>query len=136
MELLKIRLPDGVELYTHDQSQSHIEKIIRHWVDQHSDVYELPTMVKGQVNEYKRDKATGHWCYEDERGQEVMSPHAPGSYQVRGWRPIKESVSRVIDVPDTNGKQLPKCAFELVDMTETEYRSMKPYGPHPTCRMH
>lgn len=135
MELMKIVLPDGLALVTHDSSQEHIDRVIRHWVDQHSDVYELPTIRKGQVAERARDSQTGEWLYEDPSGQVVKSRDGdahirPGS----NLRPIKEHKERVIDVGVTT-KRLPPCRFDLVDMPEPQYRGLKPYEPHPTCRL-
>lgn len=130
-----IRLPDGQQLYTDDLSDEHTQKVIRHWVDRHSDEYELPEMRRAQVSERARDPETGEWLFENEYGQVVKS--RDGDAHVRpgsNLRPIKESQSRIVDIGESTGKKLPQCGFELVDMPEAQYREMRPYQYHPTCR--
>lgn len=137
MEVLKITLPDGESVFTHDLDDAHTQRIIRHWVDRHSDEYELPGIHKAQQMERARDKETGEWLFENvATGQIVKSKD--GDAHVRPGstlRPIRESVERVAYVEEGTGKKRPTCDFELVEMPEEQYRAMTTYRYFETCKV-
>lgn len=136
MEVLKLTFPDGESIVTHDLDDAHLQKIIRHWVDRHSDEYELPAMQKGQVNERMRDKETGEWLYTDGYGNEVRSRDAdahvrPGSQLT----PMKHHVERVLGIGESTGKKPPNVKPQLIEMPEEQYRALTTYRYFETCKV-
>jgi hypothetical protein len=110
---MQITLPDGTEVFTHDLSQDHVDKVVRKWVDDHSDEYELPPL-HVDVIKAARDKFDGF-------GNVI---HRAGD--IIGSSAYEEA---------STGKKRPQCKFELLDMPEAKYRELRPYAALLTCKV-
>lgn len=112
IEVMKVRLPDGLVVCSHNIEEVNVQKLIRHWTERHSDEYE--------IRPFHVDKIYASQTKYDGMGNLV---HAEGD---------------VIDVSiwqeDGHGRKVPRIVPELVDVPEQQYRAMKPYEHDPTWR--
>jgi hypothetical protein len=132
---MRITLPDGTQLCTHEIGDEHWQKIVRHWVDRHSDEYELPGLITVPMSEEMVLTSAGKRISKREWQEHVRNCTAlgkdPGTAEPDG----KRRWNQVVGEQQSTGKKRPACRFELEDMPEEQYREMRPYEPHPTCRV-